>query len=156
MHEFLQEARSQKAIMDERQRLTDLYSHKTDEALQKIADEGYSLTDDSREALSAELERRNLPPMNVSEEVTEIEYQDLVTIRKFRDVPEAILAKGLLDSAAIDSFLGDENIVRMDWFISNLVGGIKLKVRREDVEAANLVLQEPAPGELTEEEEDDL
>jgi hypothetical protein len=142
--------------MDERQRLTDLYSDKTDEELQKIADQGYSLTDPSREALSAELERRNLPPMKVSEELTEIEYQDLVTIRKFRDVPEAILAKGLLESAGIDSYLGDENIVRMDWFISNLVGGIKLKVRREDIEAANLVLQEPAPGELTEEEDDDL
>ncbi|HEX4487889.1 MAG TPA: hypothetical protein VH088_16555 [Terriglobales bacterium] len=140
--------------MDERQRLTDLYSQKTDEELQEIAAEGYSLSDVGRETLTAELARRNLPPMKVSEETTQIEYQDLVTIRQFRDVPEAILAKGLLDSAEIDSFLGDENIVRMDWFISNLVGGIKLKVRREDVEAANLVLQEPAPGELTEEDDD--
>jgi hypothetical protein len=32
----------------------------------------------------------------------------------------------------------------MDWFISNLVGGIKLKVRREDTEAANLILETPS------------
>jgi hypothetical protein len=31
----------------------------------------------------------------------------------------------------------DDNMIRMDWFISNLLGGIKLKVRAEDAEAAS-------------------
>ena len=47
-------------------------------------------------------------------------------------MPERVLAKSMLDSAGIESFLGDENLVRLDWFYSNLVGGIKLMVREED------------------------
>lgn len=78
----------------------------------------------------------------------ELEFQKLVTVRKFRDLPEALLAKGSLDSAGIESFLGDDNIVRLDWFISNLIGGIKLRVRPEDLAAAEEILNQPIPEEL--------
>ena len=50
-----------------------------------------------------------------------VELRELVTIRQFRDLPEVLLAKGSLESAGIECFLVDENIVRLDWFISNLV-----------------------------------
>ena len=40
-----------------------------------------------------------------------------VTIRAFRDLPEALLAKGSLESAGIDCFLVDDNMVRLDWFM---------------------------------------
>ena len=119
----------------ERQRLTELYSGMTDGELQEIADPS-SLTEAAQEVLTAEIARRNLTLAALPAPATDIELLDLVTIRQFRDLPEAILARGILDSAGIESFLADENIVRMDWFISNLVGGVKLKVRREDVEAA--------------------
>lgn len=33
----------------------------------------------------------------------------------------------------------------MDWFISNLLGGIKLKIHPEDVDAANEILSQPTP-----------
>jgi hypothetical protein len=46
------------------------------------------------------------------------------------------LAKGSLEAAGIQAYLVDDNMIRMDWFISNLLGGIKLKVRAEDAEAA--------------------
>ena len=99
-----------------------------------------------------------MPTISESQETASaIEFQDLVTIRQFRDLPQAILAKGVLDSAGISCFLADENIVRMDWFISNLVGGVKLKVGREDMEAANSVLEEPAaeePEEFDQQKED--
>jgi hypothetical protein len=140
--------------MSESQRLTDLYTAKTDEELQQIGEDASSLTDAAREALSAELARRNLPAAAEAQRSTEIEFLDLVTIRQFRDLPEAILARGILESAEIETFFADENIVRMDWFISNLVGGIKLKVKREDVEAANLILENPAPEELSQQDED--
>jgi hypothetical protein len=42
-------------------------------------------------------------------------------------------------------FLADENMVRMDWFISNLLGGVKLLVDPEDFAEASRVLNEPAP-----------
>jgi len=41
-----------------------------------------------------------------------------------------MIAKSMLDSAGIECFLGDENLVRIDWFYSNLIGGIKLMVSR--------------------------
>jgi hypothetical protein len=135
----------------ERQRLSDLYSRITDGEIRVIAADSTSLTEVAREVLSAEIARRNLVVAEVP--ASGIELLDLVTIRQFRDLPEAILAKGVLESAEIESFLADENIVRLDWFISNLVGGVKLKVRREDIETANLVLEEPAPEEFDGQEE---
>lgn len=135
----------------ERQRLIDLYSRMTDGELQLIAADSSSLTDVAQQVLNAEVARRDLTLAEVP--ASEIEVLDLVTIRQFRDLPEALLARGVLDSAEIESFLADENIVRMDWFISNLVGGVKLKVRREDFESANLVLEQPSPEEFTDPEE---
>jgi len=53
-------------------------------------------------------------------------------IRRYQHLPEALLSKSILDSSGIESILVDENLVRIDWFYSNLVGGIKLLVRGED------------------------
>jgi hypothetical protein len=69
----------------------------------------------------------------------------LVTIRRFTGLPEALLAKGSLESAGIECFLADDNYVRMDWFISNAIGGVKLRVKPEDVDAANEILDQPIP-----------
>ena len=66
-------------------------------------------------------------------------------LRRFRDLPEALLAKGRLESSGVACFLADENMVRMDWFISNLLGGVKLLVDPEDFAEASRVLNEPAP-----------
>jgi hypothetical protein len=69
-------------------------------------------------------------------------------IRTFRDLPEALLAKGFLESAGIDSFLIDETTIRMDWLWSNLLGGIKLCVKAEDAEAATQILNQEIAGEF--------
>jgi len=69
----------------------------------------------------------------------------LVTIATFRDVPEALLAKGKLESAGIECVLGDEYIVRMDWFWANAVGGIKLRVREEEAFTAKTILETVEP-----------
>jgi len=74
-----------------------------------------------------------------------MELADVVSIRQFRDLPEALLAKGALDSADIESFLVDDNMIRMDWFWSNLMGGIKLCVKQEDAEAALDLLEQSIP-----------
>jgi hypothetical protein len=75
----------------------------------------------------------------------EVDFQKLVILRRFRDLPEAMLAKGTLASSGIEGYFVDDNMVRMDWFISNLIGGIKLMVRPEDLAAANEVLSQPIP-----------
>jgi len=76
----------------------------------------------------------------------------LVTFEHFRDVPEALLAKGKLESAGIDCILADGNLVRMDWLLSNAIGGIRLQVREDDLEDARTILEEPIPPEFNEDE----
>jgi hypothetical protein len=76
------------------------------------------------------------------------EFQKFVTVRKFRDLPEALLAKGSLESAGIECRLFDDNMVRLDWFWSNLLGGIKLQVTQEEVGSANAILDQPIPEDL--------
>ncbi len=155
----------------ERQRLIAFYSGQMDGELEKVASQAYELTDLAREALKAELARRGLgvelienasviprqaqaapgdplpqgPPIESPAFDGEFELRNLVTIRKFRDLPEALLAKGSLESAGIDAVLTDENVVRLDWFWSNLMGGIKLNVDRENADVANSILDQPIP-----------
>lgn len=156
----------------ERQRLAFFYSGQMDGELEKVATQAYELTDLAREALRAEIPRRGLnaelvesapaiakkelpvmpgdppppkPPTESPPPGGELELRDVVTLRKFRDLPEALLAKGCLESAGIESCLVDDNMVRLDWFWSNLMGGIKLQVGAEDAAAANSILDQPIP-----------
>ena len=128
----------------ERERLAQTYAAMTDSELLKLASNPESLTDAAWEALEDELDRRRLELPSASTESTEeIDYRRLITIRQFRDLPEALLAKGSLESAGIQCFLRDDNLVRLDWFISNFVGGVKLCVNPEDADTAQKLLEEP-------------
>jgi hypothetical protein len=53
-------------------------------------------------------------------------HPNLVTLRQFRDIPAALLAKSILDSEGMECFLVVENTIRMDWLLSNMLGGMKL------------------------------
>jgi Putative prokaryotic signal transducing protein len=128
---------------NERRRLADTYAAMTDGELQKLARNPEALTDVAWEALEDELDRRDLDISKEPGENQKLDLQKLVTIRQFRDLPEALLAKGCLESAGIECFLRDDNMVRLDWFISNFIGGIKLCVRPEDAQNAQQLLDEP-------------
>ena len=67
---------------------------------------------------------------------------DFIMLRRYRDLPEAVIVKSILDAESIDCVLSDENLVRMDWFLSNLVGGVKLWVRQEDAEKAKEIIDQ--------------
>lgn len=128
----------------ERIRLANTYAAMTDGELQHLARNPESLTETAWEALEDELDRRHLEfPADSPPPSARVDLQKLVTIRQFRDLPEALLAKGSLESAGIECFLRDDNMVRLDWFISNLLGGIKLCVRPENVQNARQLLDEP-------------
>ena len=157
----------------ERRRLAEFYSQQMDGELQKVAKQAYDLTDVAREALRGEFARRGLsvqlvevrpvppappappalpgdpPPESTEQEPSpeegELELRKMITIRQFRDLPEALLAKGSLESAGIECALVDDNMVRMDWFMSNFFGGVKLQVQPEDVAVAEEVLTQPIP-----------
>ena len=129
----------------ERHRLAANYAGMTDGELQRLARNAESLTEVAWDALEDEMDRRHL---EFSEDVAsgprpQMEMRELVTIRQFRDLPEALLAKGSLESSGIECFLADENLVRLDWFISNFIGGIKLNVRAVDAANAQKLLDEP-------------
>ena len=129
----------------ERRRLAENYAGMTDGELQRLARNAESLTELAWDALEDEMDRRHLEVSDdaPTEPRREMEMRELVTIRQFRDLPEALLAKGSLESSGIECFLADENLVRLDWFISNFIGGIKLKVRGPDVLNARKILDEP-------------
>src|SRR5258708_19436745 len=101
----------------------------TEGELQGRAGRGGSRTEFDWEALDDELARRDLELLEeeASENREELELRELVTIRQFRDLPEALLAKGSLESAGIECFLADENLVRLDWFLSNLIARVQTK-----------------------------
>jgi Putative prokaryotic signal transducing protein len=130
----------------EKRRLAANYAAMTDGELQLLARNADSLTELAWDALEDELDRRNLEPSDddaAHEERHTLQVRELVTVRQFRDLPEALLAKGSLESAGIECFLADENLVRLDWFISNFIGGIKLNVRAADEANARKLLDEP-------------
>lgn len=128
---------------NERQRLAQTYAAMTDGELERLARNPEALTEIAWEALEDEFDRRKLDFPGDPEPSAELNFRQLVTIRQFRDLPEALLAKGALESAGLECFLRDENLVRLDWFISNFIGGIKLAVKPEDVMKAQAILNEP-------------
>lgn len=128
----------------ESRRIARVYSGMSVEELGQLAQTAFDLSDEAHRALEAEIKRRGLnltlapdPGINVYEE------NDLVTVRQFLGLSEALLAKSSLESAGIESQLFDENIVRL--YMPNAVGGVRLKVHGEDLEAANEILNQTIP-----------
>ena len=136
-------------VQRERKRLAQLYAGMDKSELEEIAGDTASLTSVAKEALRSEMLRRGMEAPSLSAEAAKTfvkqEVPSPVMIARYGGVPEALLAKSMLDSAGIESFLGDENLVRLDWFYSNLVGGIKLMVREEDAETARALLKKNIP-----------
>jgi hypothetical protein len=107
-----------------------------------------SLTEQAKTALRSEFERRGLEPPEIPDAQPAFEFQRLVTVQQYRDLAEAQVVKGVLDSAGIRSYLRDENAVRMEWVWSNLLGGVRLQVDEKDRAAAEAVLAQPIPEQI--------
>lgn len=72
-----------------------------------------------------------------------------VILRRYSEMPAAFVEKSVLEDAGIECYLQDENVVRMDWFWSNAMGGIKLIVREKDAEEAEKILTQGPSTEQT-------
>lgn len=66
--------------------------------------------------------------------------EKLSTVGTYLYPADADVAETSLDAAGIEAFLHDENYVRLNWFYSNALGGVKVRVREEDAGAAADVL----------------
>jgi hypothetical protein len=124
--------------------LTVQYAQMSETELMELARSYDGLTETAQAALRAEFARRGLEPP-LTEEPDEQEFRRLVTLRRYRDLSEALVARALLESAGIQSWIADENFVRMDWFYSNMVGGMRLQVDEHDETDARAILEEGAP-----------
>lgn len=131
---------------DERERLAKMYAAMADGELLKLAEERHELTEEASGLLLAEMGRRRLEPEPAPppEHHEVVEDRPLVQVARFRDLPEALLAKGRLESAGIEAFLYNDNMVRLDWFWSNLIGGATLHVDPENEQEAREILNTPA------------
>src|SRR4051812_9481393 len=98
---------------EERRRLAEWYAAMNDGELDRVAADAVQLSEEAREVLRLQMEKRSLalpdnfgaPPPVVEPEPepkpepvmrAEKTLKNLVTIQRFRDLPEAILAKGAL------------------------------------------------------------
>jgi hypothetical protein len=106
-----------------------------------------SLTDEAQRLVRAEFGRRSLDPPLIDDEPP-VESRGVRTIRQYRDQADALLARSVLESAGIPCFLRDENTIRIDWLWSNLMGGMRLQVAEQDVEAAEALLSNPIPESI--------
>jgi hypothetical protein len=67
-----------------------------------------------------------------------------IAVASFSQPVEAHLARTKLESEGIPCVVGDENLIRVDWLLSNAVGGVKLMVPVSELERARDALR-PRP-----------
>lgn len=139
----------------ERQRLAKVYAGMSELELTELSQDAQSLTEDARYALGAELSRRGLrleltEPADPSDMPPAAGEPDskIVTLRQFLYLQDALVAKTALDAAGIPSFLADEHSIRLDLFMSNAFGGIKLLVKAKDAREADELLMQDFSQEL--------
>ncbi|MGA2249976.1 DUF2007 domain-containing protein [Terracidiphilus sp.] len=124
------------------------YAQMSEPELMELARSYDGLLEVAQAALRAEFARRALEPPLV-EEPKQWEFRHLITVRRYRDLAEAYAGRSLLESAGIPAWIADENLVRMDWFYSNMVGGLRLQVDERDEATAREILDEAAPDTIT-------
>ena len=117
------------------------YAAMSETELMELARSYDGLVEAAQAVLRAEFARRRLEPPLV-EEPDEWEFRRLVTVRRYRDLAEAYLGRSRLESAGIPAWIADENLVRMESFYSNLIGGMRLQVDERDEAAAREILEE--------------
>jgi hypothetical protein len=120
------------------------YAQMSETELMELARSYDGLLDIAQAALRAEFARRGIEPPLV-EEPEEPEFRRLVTLRRYRDLTEAFVGRSLLEAADIPAWIADEHLVRMNWFLSNSVGGMRLQVDESDEAAALEILEMPSP-----------
>jgi hypothetical protein len=72
-------------------------------------------------------------------------HEVLITVAVFHSQAEFLLARTRLESADIECFAYDENMLRIGGWHSHILGGIKLQVRESEAQDALAVLHQTAP-----------
>ncbi len=75
----------------------------------------------------------------------EYDLEELETVATFNSPWEAQLAKAALESEGIEAVIADENLLRLYSALSNVIGGVRVQVRPDDLERARSVLADRRP-----------
>lgn len=135
--------------MSEETNFAERYRAMSETELMNLAREYDDLVEPAQTALRAEFAQRGLePPLIEKEDEPTGDDPGLVTVARYRDMPEAFVARAVLEEAGIQCLLRDENTVRMDWFWSNLIGGMRLQVAAKDEASARELLSQPMPAQF--------
>lgn len=149
-------------------RLREEYSRMMDGELEGLAVDAVDLTDQARQALREEMALRGLSAntssqmsrnnslistetvaaSNTPAEPWEPRSDELYVVRTFAIVSDALIAKGMLESAGIDSFMADETVLGGNPFLSAALGGVRLFVNGDDLKQAAKLLDEPILDEI--------
>lgn len=134
-------------------RLREEYSRMMDGELERIALDEVDLTDEARHALREEMSVRGLcanagPQVGSNAEAREAQSDGLSVLRRFATVSEALVAKGLLESAGIASRIADEYVLGANPFLSDALGGVRLFVNGNDFNEAAKLMDEPILDEI--------
>lgn len=66
----------------------------------------------------------------------------MITIATFPSPEEAHLFRAFLGSRDIEGFVLDENICQIYWLYTNAIGGVRVQVNEDDVDAAEALYHE--------------
>jgi len=67
------------------------------------------------------------------------------TIATFSKPEEAHLFRTRLEAAGIPAYVQDEHFIQMDWLYSNAIGGVRVQIADDDLEAAREFLTNDSP-----------
>jgi len=92
------------------------------------------------------------PERDNDEADNKLEIEPLVNISSYRDLQDAYLAKGKLESEGIQTFLRNEHTIGIQWLYSTALGGVKLDVPKSQVQEALKILEEDDSNEITDQD----
>ena len=81
--------------------------------------------------------------------IDDLDIDPLVNISSYRDLQDAYLAKGRLESEGVKVFLRNEHTIGVQWLYSTALGGVKLDVPESQVQQAVSILKEDHSEEIT-------
>jgi hypothetical protein len=130
------------------QDFTARYAEMGEEELMNLARAYDSLTDSAQTALREEFKHRGLEPPLIDDVSESPAQRRLTTVGRYRDLTEADVARSVLESAGIHTYMWNQNLVRVDWPVSNAIGGVQLQVDLVDEPAAIELLTQAAPNSI--------
>ena len=141
--------------------LQENYAAMSDEELETVAQDAYDLTDVARQALQAEIARRDLrielqqsaatpdepaspEPETETESETELDSSQLTDLQRVWSLDEAKQLKETLDWAGVPVFFGPERVEDLAMLNDGFEHGVDVRVRDFDQQRATAALAQAA------------